>query len=360
MLIKSKKGADALLDQRKLDILNLIIESYIASPVPIGSRTISKESDLSVSSATIRNEMSDLEDLGLLEKPHTSAGRIPSEDAYRFYVDELIPEIRGEKALVERFVEAMPPHLCGTEEFYRRAVEALAQETGSLALMMMSKRGDRTVKYLDLIPVSQNMVMLLVVGDRGIVVKRIVRVDFPVRAEDMEYIAEVLSRAFVGTSFDAIDGVKFVLSGQWVSYESFVLEITGLLAEVVDAVNDVDMVISSVGNLFRYEEFQDPSRMRSLINYIEDKNNLLRIYRDGSTSLPVEFRIGSDNESEVMRENSLLSRMYSLNTAHSGKVALIGPVRMNYKKSAKALVAFTDALNERLGRNVEVRCGSRK
>ena len=100
-----------MLDKRKLDILNRIIESYIASPVPIGSRTLLKESGLAVSSATIRNEMSDLEALGFLMKPHTSAGRIPSETAYRFYVDELIPEINREDSLVERFIDAMPEHL---------------------------------------------------------------------------------------------------------------------------------------------------------------------------------------------------------------------------------------------------------
>ena len=212
-----------MLDKRKLDILNRIIESYIASPVPIGSRTLLKESGLAVSSATIRNEMSDLEALGFLMKPHTSAGRIPSETAYRFYVDELIPEINREDSLVERFIDAMPEHLLGTDEFYRRAVEALAHETDSLALMMMPKGGDRKIKYLDLIPVSDYFVMLLVVGDRGVVVKRMIPMEFSVDKEDLEYISGVLSKAFVGTSFDNIDGVKFVLSGQLVRYESFVL-----------------------------------------------------------------------------------------------------------------------------------------
>ncbi|MDD7362757.1 MAG: heat-inducible transcriptional repressor HrcA [Peptoniphilus sp.] len=339
-----------MLDQRKLDILNLIVESYIASPVPIGSRTLSKESSLSVSSATIRNEMSDLEDLGLLTKPHTSAGRIPSEDAYRFYVDELIPEIHRQDSLVELFTEAMPEKLLGTEEFYRSAIEALAEETNSLAVMMMSKKGDRTIKYLDLIALSENLVLLLVVGDRGVVVKRVLPVDFSVREDDLEYIADVLSKAFVGTSFTEIDGVKFVLSGQLVRYETFILQITSLLSDVVNVVEDIDVVISGIGNLFHYEEFQDVSRMQSLMKYVENKDNLLHIFRDVSTSAPVEFKIGSDNDAEVMQENSLLSRVYPTSASNLGKVALIGPVRMNYRKSANALVAFTDALTRRLGK----------
>ena len=339
-----------MLDQRKLDILNQIIESYIASPVPIGSRTLSKNSDLAVSSATIRNEMSDLESSGLLMKPHTSAGRIPSEHAYRFYVDELIPEINREDSLVEHFVEAMPEHLLGTDEFYRRAVEALARETDSLALMMMPKGGDRKVKYLDLIPVSDYFVMLLVVGDRGVVVKRMIPMDFSVDEGDLEYISEVLSKAFVGTSFDAIDGVKFVLSGHLVRYESFVLHITNLLSQIAGNVDDMEVAISSVGNLFRYEEFKDVSKVQSLLYYIEEKENPLSLFNELSTSSDVEFKIGSENDADVMQGNSLLGRVYPISSSNFGKVALIAPVRMNYRKSANALVAFTDALAQRLGK----------
>lgn len=200
------------MDKRKTDILNLIIESYIASPVPVGSRTISKSPTLAVSSATIRNEMSDLEALGLLEKPHTSAGRIPSEGAYRFYVDELIPEIDSPKSLVTHFEEAMPMELYGSEDFYSTAVEALADHTENLALMMVPRKSDRRLKYLDLIPVNDHMVMLLIVGDRGVVVKRMIDLGFGVDEEELRYVAGVLSDAFVGTPFDAIDGVKFVLS----------------------------------------------------------------------------------------------------------------------------------------------------
>ena len=339
-----------MLDKRKLDILNRIIESYIASPVPIGSRTLLKESGLSVSSATIRNEMSDLEALGFLMKPHTSAGRIPSETAYRFYVDELIPEINREDSLVERFIDAMPEHLLGTDEFYRRAVEALAHETDSLALMMMPKGGDRKIKYLDLIPVSDYFVMLLVVGDRGVVVKRMIPMEFSVDKEDLEYFSGVLSKAFVGTSFDNIDGVKFVLSGQLVRYESFVLHITNLLSQIAGNVDDMEVAISSVGNLFRYEEFNDVSRVQSLLRYIEEKENLLRLFNELSTGSDVEFKIGSENDADVMQGNSLLGRVYPLSPSNVGKVALIAPVRMDYRKSANALVAFTDALSRRLGK----------
>ncbi|MFR9297143.1 MAG: heat-inducible transcription repressor HrcA, partial [Aedoeadaptatus pacaensis] len=168
------------MDKRKIDILNLIIESYIASPVPVGSRTISKSPSLAVSSATIRNEMSDLEALGFLEKPHTSAGRVPSEGAYRFYVDELIPEIDYPNSLVNYFEDAMPMELYGTRDFYSTAVEALADYTENLALMMMPRKSDRRLQYLDLIPVNDHMVMLLIVGDRGVVVKRMIDLGFGV------------------------------------------------------------------------------------------------------------------------------------------------------------------------------------
>lgn len=338
------------MDKRKTDILNLIIESYIASPVPVGSRTISKSPTLAVSSATIRNEMSDLEALGLLEKPHTSAGRIPSEGAYRFYVDELIPEIDSPKSLVTHFEKAMPMELYGSEDFYSTAVEALADHTENLALMMVPRKSDRRLKYLDLIPVNDHMVMLLIVGDRGVVVKRMIDLGFGVDEEELSYVSGVLSDAFVGTPFDAIDGVKFVLSGELVRYESFVLQITEILSRVIHAVEEVDVVISGVGNLFRYEEFQDPGRMKSMMDYVRNKANLLRLFNPLPNDEAIRFRIGSENTEKSMQNNSLISRIYPMNGTDWGAIALIGPVRMNYRKSANSLMAFTDALSRRLGK----------
>lgn len=338
------------MDKRKIDILNLIIESYIASPVPVGSRTISKSPSLAVSSATIRNEMSDLEALGLLEKPHTSAGRIPSEGAYRFYVNELIPEIDCPKSLVAHFEEAMPMELYGSEDFYSAAVEALADYTENLAFMMMPRKSDRRLKYLDLIPVNDHMVMLLVVGDRGVVVKRMIDLGFAVDEDDMRYVSGVLSDAFVGTPFDAIDGVKFVLSGELVRYESFVLKITEILSRVIHAVEEVDVVMSGMGHLFRYEEFQDPGRMQSMMDYVQDKANLLRLFQPLPKDETIRFRIGSENAEETMRKNSLISRIYPMNSTDLGAIALIGPMRMNYRKSANSIMAFTDALSRRLGK----------
>ena len=338
------------MDKRKTDILNLIIESYIASPVPVVSRTISKSPTPAVSSATIRNEMSDLEALGLLEKPHTSAGRIPSEGAYRFYVDELIPEIDSPKSLVTHFEKAMPMELYGSEDFYSTAVEALADHTENLALMMVPRKSDRRLKYLDLIPVNDHMVMLLIVGDRGVVVKRMIDLGFGVDEEELRYVAGVLSDAFVGTPFDAIDGVKFVLSGELVRYESFVLQITEILSRVIHAVEEVDVVISGVGNLFRYEEFQDPGRMKSMMDYVRNKANLLRLFNPLPNDEAIRFRIGSENTEKSMQNNSLISRIYPMNGTDWGAIALIGPVRMNYRKSANSLMAFTDALSRRLGK----------
>ncbi|WP_077075432.1 heat-inducible transcriptional repressor HrcA [Aedoeadaptatus urinae] len=338
------------MDKRKIEILNLIIESYIASPVPVGSRTISKSPSLAVSSATIRNEMSDLEALGFLEKPHTSAGRIPSEGAYRFYVDELIPEIDYPNSLVDYFENAMPMELYGTRDFYSTAVEALADYTENLALMMMPRKSDRRLKYLDLVPVNDHMVMLLIVGDRGVVVKRMIDLGFGVDEEELSYVSGVLSDAFVGTPFDAIDGVKFVLSGELVRYEIFVLQITEILSSVIHAVEEVDVVISGVGHLLRYEEFQDPHRMKSMMDYVRDKANLLRLFHPMATDEAIRFRIGSENKEKSMKNNSLISRIYPINGTDRGGIALIGPVRMNYRKSANSLMAFTDALSKRLGK----------
>ncbi|MDY3118868.1 MAG: heat-inducible transcriptional repressor HrcA [Peptoniphilus sp.] len=338
------------MDKRKIDILNLIIESYIASPVPVGSRTISKSPSLAVSSATIRNEMSDLEDLGLLEKPHTSAGRIPSEGAYRFYVDELIPEIDYPKSLVDYFEDAMPMELYGSRDFYSAAVEALADYTENLALIMTPRKSDRKLKYLDLIPVNDHVVMLLIVGDRGVVVKRMMDLGFRAEEDELRYVASVLADAFVGTPFDAIDGVKFVLSGDLIRYERFVLQMTDILSGVIHAVEEVDVVMAGVGHLFRYVEFQDAGRMKAMMDYVHDKANLLRLFHPLSNDEAIRFRIGSENEEETMQANSLISRMYPMNGTDRGGIALIGPMRMNYKKSANSLMAFTDALSKRLGK----------
>lgn len=337
------------MDQRKVDILNAIVRSYILSPVPVGSRKISKEFDLGVSSATVRNEMSDLEELGYLNKPHSSAGRIPSDTAYRFFVNEFLDKIFSDD--INNFDSDLLfiDKVVGTEDFYRSITDSLAQRTNSIAYLLAPQKKDTGIRYLDLIQLDPNLILVILVGNQGIVERSVLRTKGSIDEEDIQYISRILSDSLCGVDFKKISSVELELTGEMVKYEDLIVKIIDIVSQVALKVEDVEIYASGISNLLNYQEFHDINRIKELMSFVGEKNNIKKIVQELPMDEEITIRIGSENIDAVMHENSLISATYHFGESSFGRLGIIGPVRMDYLSMIRLIKLFTDKLSEKMG-----------
>lgn len=336
-------------DKRKVEVLKAIVDSYILSPVPVGSRKISKDFDLGISSATIRNEMSDLEDLGYLNKPHSSAGRIPSDSAYRFYVDELLQDFLLRDSHRSFDSHGFDGLGLGSEEFYRRVTEVLAKETNSLAYLMVPRKRDTGIRFLDLVKLENNLVLAVIVGNLGIIERSMFRVEGEIDEGELKMISDILSEHIVGKDFQSIYGLKIRLSGEMIKYQDLILKVVELASNVDNKISEADIYASGITNILHYEEYQNLEQAQEIMEYMVEKENLLRMVQALPPNEKLSIRIGSENEEQIMQQSSLISGIYHIGESNLGRLGIVGPVRMDYLRLAKKIQAFTEELSNQLG-----------
>ncbi|MDO5037057.1 MAG: heat-inducible transcriptional repressor HrcA [Tissierellia bacterium] len=337
------------MDERKIKVLMAVIHSYISSPMAVGSRTLSKEYDLGVSSATIRNEMSDLEDLGYLIKPHTSSGRIPSDKAFRFYVNELLSQVDLSLGQ-EKKERTLPLDLVqGTEEFYEGVAKNLADLTKSMVYIVTPKKRDTSIHLLDLLLIEERLALVIVVGNQGVVERTLLPLEEPMTEEDLSYIADRLRKALIGLDFEQISNLKLKLSPDMVPYQDFILKVIETLAHAVYKVDEIDIYESGLINLLNYEEFQDIQIAQEIMSYMSEKDNVLKIISQIPKGEDLHILIGSENPDKILRTSSILATDYQAGDQSSGRIALIGPVRMDYRYLVRTLIDFSKELSWILG-----------
>lgn len=341
------------MDERKVKILNAIIHSYIESPIPVGSRKISKEYDLGVSSATIRNEMSDLEDLGYLNKPHTSAGRVPSDKAYRFYVDEWLddPVVRSSKN-TKKMLKFFKDSHGSTEQLYERTAEMLATLTDYAAYVLAPKKRDTTLQHIELYPLDSDVILLLVIGNRGIVEKSVIRLSEGIPEAKLRAIRSQLNKGLTGINFSEINGLSLRISGELAEYQEFISKVVEVAYNVAKKLDHPDIYLTGITNLLKHEEYQDLDRARELLGFLEHEENLTDIFPDIRSSGEIHVVIGSENVSDAMQENSLISAGYGPDRDRTGQIGLIGPMRMDYIPLIQLLGTVSGELTKELAKTL--------
>ncbi len=340
------------LDARKLSILQAIIEDYIATATPIGSRTISKNSGLGISSATIRNEMADLEELGYLEQPHTSAGRVPSEKAYRLYVDKLMQ--KGSLSEVEkRDINAyFSRRMDQIEDVISQTALALSDMTKYTALVLAPQAKNPSIRRVQLIPVSEGRALAVVVLDDGIVRESFLRVP---REIEIEWLEE-LSRLITGQLQNRFlsEANSFLTHSMHEELKRHRNWIAGAMDEIGQSVAKnakKDVRVGKTANILSLPEYADVNKARSFLAVLESKDVLQRLLNQAKQ---VEFRItiGKENELAEMKDCSVVTASYRFGGEATGSVGIIGPTRMDYSKVAAILqymrTCLGDILHEHL------------
>jgi len=325
------------LDERKFRILQAIIDDYIQTASPVGSRTISRKYEQKLSSATIRNEMSDLEELGYLDSPHTSAGRVPSHKAYRLYVDRLIGLVPLSLEETERLRSHFDQRLNQVHAVAQRAAQALSSATSYASVIMTrpTKSAVLRVKHMQLVYVSPGVVLLLLVTDNGLVKETLLHLSIELGIEDLYRVSRVLSERLVGCKLEDVPAALTKMAGEWSGQRELLTDILEGAREQM-SVPQPEVVVGGGTNLLRYPEYSDVEKARELLSVLETKEKLLRLLEQGS-ELEFSIRIGPETGLPETAGCSVVTGTYRVGNDTIGTVGVIGPTRMQYQRVIAAL-----------------------
>ena len=322
------------LDERKRKILKAIIQTYLETGEPVGSRTISKYTDLNLSSATIRNEMSDLEDLGYIVQPHTSAGRIPSDLGYRLYVDELMKEKDQE---VSEMKEMMIEKTDRMERVLKQVVKVLASNTNYAPLITGPTYHHNKVKFIQLSKLNEEQLLAVIVVEGNLVKNQIVNLDETIDDEQILKLNLLLNTQLNGLTIEEISlGMITKLKEQAGVHSGVVSTVLDAVADAI-AVDDEEVPVYTSGatNIFKYPELADSSKASELISAFEDKQELVEMIKDtvsdSGENTGIQVYIGNESPIQTMKDCSVVTASYDLGEGMKGTIGIIGPKRMDYE-----------------------------
>lgn len=322
------------LDERKITILKAIIKTYLETGEPVGSRTISKYTDLKLSSATIRNEMSDLEEMGYILQPHTSAGRIPSDKGYRFYVDQIMQEKEQEvtevKALMIQRVDRV-------ELVLKKLAQLLAANTNYAALISGPQYHRNKLKFIQLSMMDDRKLLIVTVVEGNLIKNTMVDVPRNISREELLNLNILLNSALNGLTIEEINlDVISRLKEQAGVHSSLV---DTVLTEVARAIRadeeDLQIYTSGATNIFKYPELSDGDRASELLKAFEQKDVLQELITDvneASDETGIQVYIGNETPVQTMKDCSVVTANYDLGEGIRGTIGIIGPKRMDYEK----------------------------
>ncbi|MDD3278230.1 MAG: heat-inducible transcriptional repressor HrcA [Lachnospiraceae bacterium] len=335
------------LDERKKRILKAIIQTYLETGEPVGSRTISKYTDLNLSSATIRNEMSDLEEMGYIVQPHTSAGRIPSDKGYRLYVDELMKEKEQEVADMHQLVIQKTDRL---EKVLQQVVRVLASNTNYATLITGPQIHHTKVKFTQLSRMSENQLLAVIVAEGNMMKNQMIEISEPIDDEQLLKLNLLLNTQLNGLTIEEINlGVISKMKEQAGIHSSVV---TSVLDAIADAIasdeEDVPVYTSGTTNIFKYPELADSQRASSLLSAFEEKQTLAEFLDEAGSDdngTGIQIYIGSESPVQTMKDCSVVTASYELGDGMKGTIGIVGPKRMDYENVVDNLKILKNQLD---------------
>jgi len=334
------------LDERKLKILQAIIRNYLETGEPVGSRTISKYTDLNLSSATIRNEMSDLEEMGFIVQPHTSAGRIPSDKGYRLYVDMLLQDKVQE---VEEMKDLLIQKADRLENLLQQVAKLLAVNT-HYTTMVSTPSYKKKVKFIQLTEVEENQLLAVIVFERNIVKNKIIQLTSSLNKETLLKLNIIINTFLVGLDLGEITlPVISQMKDQAGEYRNLVNDILDAIMQAVTEEDDIEIFTSGATNILRYPELSDKDKVSELLYTLEEKKALTGLIQDkmeDEENRGIQVYIGDETPVEAMKECSVVTATYEIEEGVYGKVGIIGPKRMDYQKVVSTLQSLMVQLDD--------------
>ncbi len=339
------------LDDRKRRILQTIIDDYIDTAEPIGSRTIARKHELGLSSATIRNEMADLEEMGFLAQPHTSSGRVPSDKGYRLYVDQLMTVRELSLDEVETIRQAMETRINELSQLIRQASAVMSRFTRYTSMAITPQMKTSTLKALQVVPIGSGKALVVVVTNAGIVRNQMVRIPDSVQPDVLIGISNMLNDKLNGFTLEQISSklISDIEQETGVASE-ILLPILEGAAECISLIDNPEVYLEGTTNIFNYPEFRDFIKAREFMSIMDEKSNLCRLLTDSMERDGVSVRIGSENDISGIKDCSLITTNYNLGDTFIGTIGVIGPTRMEYPRVISSMNFIRKMINREIGK----------
>lgn len=335
-----------MLTPRQLSILQVIVDDFIQTAIPVGSRSLSKKESLPYSSATIRNEMADLEELGFIEKTHTSSGRVPSEKGYRYYVDHLLAPQVIEQDDIAKVKTAFQERLIELEQVVQNSAKILSEMTKYTAIVLGPDVHDNKLRKISIVPVDKKSAVALIVTDTGHIENKMIHLPEGFDAEEIEKMVEILNERLQGVPLTQIhsklrDEVAHIFKQHANDYE-FAMK---TLEHDLQLKSKEKVYFGGKTNILSQPEFNDVDKIRMLMQVIEDEKMYEVINKNSSG---IQVTIGTENNESALNNVSIITASYTLGEQQIGKIAILGPTRMEYARVIGLLQYFSNHLSQTL------------
>lgn len=338
------------LSDRKQKILQAVIDEYIGTAEPVGSRAISKKNDLGLSSATIRNEMADLEEMGFLVQPHTSAGRIPSDVGYRFYVNSLMQRYQMSVEALENLQSVMFDKVSQLEMIIKKASLIASSLTEYTTVFTSPKLNSSVIKKIELINLGHSSCMVMIITKTGIVKNQTIEID--ISDDDAYTLTNILNKRISGSTADELTFEKIKEIGDEIEEAieispRVLINILNFVYDVIGSLDQTEIYVNNAKSILSYPEFSDVNKAREMLAFLDNKDNLVKLI--GTTKDGVDVKIGTENEFAELENSSMVTVNYKMGDKVVGRIGVIGPKRMNYAKVIASLDCISNQVDKILG-----------
>ncbi len=339
-----------LLDDRKLKILQAIIDDYVSTAEPVGSRTIAKKHELGLSSATIRNEMADLEDMGLLEQPHTSAGRVPSDKGYRLYVDQLMKINDLSESDIENIRNAMDIRINELSQLIRNASVVMSQFTKYTSMAVTPHIKRSVLKAVQVVPIEPGKALIIVVTDSNIVRNNLIRIPEKITPDFIIQVSNMLNEKLKGYTLEMLK--NNFLNGEAEQLTSLPYD---LMRPILDGIEDLiklidqpEIYLEGTTNILNFPEFKEVQKAKEFLSLLDEKKLMSQLLNTNGSNNEIVIQIGNENVIQGIKDCSIVTASYSIDDYVIGSIGIIGPTRMEYSKVVSSLNYIRNKINQEI------------
>ena len=337
-----------MIDDRKKMILKAIVDDYISTAEPVGSRTLEKKYNLGLSSATIRNEMSDLEDLGLLSQPHTSSGRVPSLAGYRMYVDELMSQYRLTMEEINVLSSVMEDKIDFLDKIIAKTSGIMSQITNYTSVAVGPKMMYNSIKNIRLISVSDKVVLTIIITNEGIIKDKKIVLNQVATVDELARLESAINSNLTGINFTEIQMENIIkLVNEARASDELVLAVLKFVQDSIEVVNENDIYVNGQANIFNFPEYSNVEKAKKFLNLISNRADIFDIISNATDeNKKVVVKIGE--KGSPIEDCSLIVSRYKVSDNMEGFIGLIGPTRMDYRKAVTVMDYVTDIINKKM------------
>ena len=337
------------LSDRKKQILQAIIDEYMGTAEPVGSRAISKRDGLGLSSATIRNEMADLEEMGFLVQPHTSAGRVPSDMGYRFYVNSLMKRYQMSVEAIERMRMELEQKVNRLEILIKKASMITSLLTDYTTVISTPELNGAEIMKFELVNLGNGVVMIVIITKAGVLKNKVVHMG--IDEKTTHALSVILNKSLSGLTarditFEKIQDMQMEIGANMDLAPKILVNILSFVYEAIEALDETEVYVENAKSILRYPEYSNLEKAQKMLTFLEDEKNLKTLIASGKDQNGVNIKIGAENQFEELADCSLVTVDYSVGGKPVGTLGVIGPKRMNYAK----VIASLDCISKHIDR----------